>query len=81
MLDGGQLSNPRIYACGPTPMLRSLRQLTLDRGVPTELALEAHMACGFGICLGCAVESAAEPGSYKLVCRDGPCFDARLVTP
>jgi dihydroorotate dehydrogenase electron transfer subunit len=32
------------------------------------------MACGFGVCLGCAAPLAAE--GFRLVCRDGPMFDA-----
>jgi dihydroorotate dehydrogenase electron transfer subunit len=36
------------------------------------------MACGFGICLGCAVPSATE--GFDLVCRDGPVFDARKLS-
>jgi len=32
------------------------------------------MACGFGVCLGCAVPRA--DGTIALVCRDGPVFEA-----
>jgi NAD(P)H-flavin reductase len=35
------------------------------------------MACGFGVCLGCAAPLAA--GGVALVCRDGPVFDAEAV--
>jgi dihydroorotate dehydrogenase electron transfer subunit len=41
--------------------------------------VEANMACGFGACMGCAIEArprGAEP-AYKLVCKDGPVFDSR----
>jgi len=37
------------------------------------------MACGFGICQGCPVELAGEPGTYALMCKDGPTFDVRTV--
>ena len=43
-------------------------------GLPCVVSLENHMACGFGVCLGCAAPLAA--GGYALVCRDGPAFDA-----
>ena len=70
-----------LYVCGPEGMLRAVqdfaRQTPLER---TYLALEAAMACGYGLCLGCAVER-AEPdpalgayGAYARVCREGPVF-------
>jgi dihydroorotate dehydrogenase electron transfer subunit len=38
------------------------------------------MACGIGACLGCAVKSSKHNGvenrEYKMVCSDGPVFDA-----
>lgn len=67
-----------ILACGPTPMLRAVRTLGLAHGVRTLLCLEEEMACGFGVCLGCAVPvHGAKP--YKYCCSDGPVFDAREV--
>ena len=41
---------------------------------PSELALEAPMACGFGACYGCVV---ATVDGYRRACLDGPVFDAR----
>jgi len=67
-----------ILACGPTPMLRAVRQLGLAAQVPTFLCLEEEMACGFGVCLGCAVPVyGGKP--YEYCCTDGPVFDARRV--
>ena len=67
-----------ILACGPTPMLRAVRTLGLTRDVPTYLCLEEQMACGFGVCLGCAVPVHGER-PYKYCCTDGPVFDAKEV--
>ncbi len=67
-----------ILACGPTPMLRAVRSLGLPRGVPTLLCLEEEMACGFGVCLGCAVPVYGER-PYEYCCTDGPVFEARRV--
>jgi dihydroorotate dehydrogenase electron transfer subunit len=41
------------------------------------VSLENRMACGFGICLGCAVPWAR--GGFALVCRDGPVFAAEAL--
>ena len=70
----------RVYACGPWPMLAAVAELCRRSGTPCQVAVEEHMACGFGACQGCAVATAA--GGYDLVCRDGPAFDAeRLAWP
>jgi dihydroorotate dehydrogenase electron transfer subunit len=67
----------RVYACGPTAMLRRCAELAAASGAPACASLENHMACGFGVCLGCAVPVRA--GGFALVCRDGPVFDAAQV--
>jgi NAD(P)H-flavin reductase len=59
-----------VYACGPPPMLEAVRAICEDREVPSQLALESGMACGFGACFGCVVPAA--DGSYIRVCVDGP---------
>ena len=68
----------RILSCGPTPMLAAVRHLGLEYGVETLLCLEENMACGFGVCLGCAVPVHG-PKPYRYCCTDGPVFDAREV--
>lgn len=67
-----------VQACGPTPMLRAVRSLGLAREIPTALCLEEEMACGFGVCLGCAVPVYG-PRPYAYCCTDGPVFDAKEV--
>ena len=62
-----------IYACGPQPMLSALARRCLKTGIPCQVSLEAHMACGIGACLGCVVLTKT---GYKRVCKDGPVFRA-----
>jgi len=62
------------YACGPHPMMAAVAKLCAAAEVACEVSLEAHMACGLGACLGCAVEGA--DGRYKHVCKHGPVFKA-----
>jgi dihydroorotate dehydrogenase electron transfer subunit len=64
----------RVYACGPTPMMQRAAEITRAAGLPCLVSLENRMACGFGICLGCAVPRSGE--GYHLVCRDGPVFES-----
>lgn len=67
-----------ILSCGPTPMLRAVRHIGLGHELPTFLCLEEQMACGFGVCLGCAVPVHGER-PFRYCCTDGPVFDAREV--
>lgn len=73
---GGADGGICVYACGPPPMLETVRLLALEHDVSTRLALEAPMACGFGACFGCVV---ATHDGYKRVCVDGPVFDAAVL--
>jgi len=73
----GDPAPARIYACGPTPMMRRCAELAAERGHPCVVSLENRMACGFGVCLGCAAP--LREAGYALVCRDGPMFDAQAM--
>jgi dihydroorotate dehydrogenase electron transfer subunit len=66
-----------VYACGPPPMLEAVRAICAQRGVPSRLALESGMACGFGACFGCVVPLRA--GGYLRLCVDGPVLDGELL--
>jgi dihydroorotate dehydrogenase electron transfer subunit len=61
---------PTLMACGPEPMLVALAKLARARRLPGWLSLEGEMACGFGVCLGCAVACATKP--YRYTCTEGP---------
>jgi dihydroorotate dehydrogenase electron transfer subunit len=65
-----------IYACGPPAMLAAVLERVRRHRVPSELSLEAPMACGFGACYGCVV---ATVEGYRRVCLDGPVFDAATL--
>lgn len=69
-----------VCGCGPAPMLRALQRIVRKHGVPCLLSLENYMACGTGVCQGCAVKVAtAGSPEYRRVCRDGAVFDADAV--
>ena len=70
-LDSG--AHAMVYACGPPPMLEAVRALCAERDVPAQLALESGMACGYGACFGCVVETT---DGYIRLCVDGPVVDA-----
>jgi dihydroorotate dehydrogenase electron transfer subunit len=63
-----------VFAVGPTPMMKACARLASDHAVDCFVSLENPMACGFGVCLGCAAPRAE--GGFSLVCRAGPVFEA-----
>ena len=69
----------KIFACGPTAMLKSLKDFCLKNDFECEVSTECVMACGFGICQGCPIESTEDTDKYLLVCKDGPVFNIRDV--
>lgn len=71
-----------LYVCGPDPMLRAVARLALLHGVACDLSLEAHMACGFGVCLGCVVptrRAGSQVVGYDRVCVEGPVMPAEAL--
>ena len=78
-LGGFNPAKTMIYACGPTPMIRSLARIIGNTSIRCEVSLEERMACGIGACLGCAVAVRNEKGEsvYRRVCHEGPVFNIR----
>lgn len=62
------------YACGPTPMLKYVKESCA--GLLAYISLERRMACGAGACLGCTIETT---GGNRRCCVDGPVFTAAEV--
>ncbi len=65
-----------VYACGPKEMMRRAYQLARAGSARCWVSLETHMACGFGVCLGCAVKLTS---GFSYVCTHGPVFDAEDI--
>jgi dihydroorotate dehydrogenase electron transfer subunit len=71
----------RVYACGPTPMMRATAQVAADHGLRCDVSLEQVMGCGMGGCYSCVVP-AREPGGvphHTRSCIDGPVFQADRI--
>ena len=57
-----------FYACGPMPMLRAVCGGLEWNG---EVSLDERMACGFGVCMCCSIETKS---GVKRICKEGPVF-------
>ena len=70
----------KLFACGPTGMLRAVGKIAEDFNVPAELSMDEHMCCGVGVCLTCVIPVKTSDGwEYQRTCTEGPVFDARKV--
>lgn len=70
----------KLFACGPTPMLRAVAKMAEEFNVPAELSMDEHMCCGVGVCLTCVIPIKSGDGwEYQRTCTEGPVFDARQV--
>ncbi len=75
----------QVFTCGPNPMFAALGELLTShegsqrrrRRKSVQALLEASMACGNGICYGCAVFD--RRGDPRLVCKEGPRFELREI--
>ena len=63
-----------IYACGPTPMLRAIKQYAEENGIECYISLEERMACGIGACLACVCKSKEKDAhsnvNNKRICKE-----------
>ena len=65
-----------VLTCGPEVMMRVLYEKCKKTGTKLCVSLENKMACGVGVCLGCACGTTQ---GRKKVCTDGPVFAAEEV--
>ncbi|MFI3171069.1 MAG: dihydroorotate dehydrogenase electron transfer subunit [Eubacteriales bacterium] len=72
-----------IYACGPTPMLRAIKEYALANNIECYISMEEKMACGVGACLACVCKTKEVDHHSnvhnKRICKDGPVFLATEV--
>lgn len=69
-----------VFSCGPEGFLKTVAAYAAKYHTPCQISVERRMACGIGLCLGCAIAVRTEQGvTYRKVCRDGPVFRAEEV--
>ncbi len=68
----------QFFVCGPRAMLGKIAKVASNRKIPCQVSLEVSMACGRGVCLGCAVK-VQERERYYMACKEGPVFDAQAL--
>jgi dihydroorotate dehydrogenase electron transfer subunit len=75
----------KLFACGPTGMLKAVGKIAEDFKVPAELSMDEHMCCGVGVCLTCVIPVKTGPHmrdwEYQRTCTEGPVFDSPAFSP
>jgi len=68
-----------LYVCGSNRLARAVHDLAARKSILAEVAMEQHMACGFGDCHGCVIpvnlNRAGGECALREVCHYGPVFD------
>lgn len=66
-----------VYTCGPERMMAKVADQCAEAKIRCDVSLETPMACGYGVCLGCARR--APGGGYIYACVEGPCLDSQRI--
>ncbi len=64
----------RIYCCGPDSMMKAVAKFAKKENIYCEVSLENLMACGFGVCLCCIVDTVR---GNLCTCTEGPVFNIK----
>ena len=72
-----------IFACGPTPMLRAIKEYANENNIEAWISMEEKMACGIGACLACVCKTKEKDKHTNVnntrICKEGPVFNAKEV--
>jgi len=63
-----------ICCCGPESMMKAVAGYCFKNQITCEVSLEHLMACGFGVCLCCVVDTVK---GNLCTCVDGPVFNTK----
>ena len=67
----------KVYTCGPEAMMMAVAKYSRKKEIACEVSLENLMACGFGACLCCVVQT--KEGNV-CTCTEGPVFNIDELT-
>jgi len=65
------------FVCGPECMIKKVQEIILSCDFQWQASLEERMACGVGVCLGCAILNRKK--GLQMVCKEGPVFNLREI--
>lgn len=78
LIDEYKLDFDVVYACGPSKMLEFLDKKYQGQK-EGYISFEERMACGIGICYGCACRPKSLEKGMLRVCKEGPVFELGVI--
>lgn len=70
-----------ICICGPNPAMKYVTEIALQKNIDIEVALEGDMACGTGVCMGCAIKvKKGDKWESAKICGEGPVFKGEVIS-
>ena len=81
LLSSGALAKEDALGGGSADarMLKAVADYANENGIPCEVSLEERMACGVGICYGCACRPKKLEKGMLRVCKEGPVFELGVI--
>ncbi|TBL69412.1 dihydroorotate dehydrogenase electron transfer subunit [Paenibacillus thalictri] len=69
------------YTCGSRRLSRLLQEMTAEKHIFAEIALEENMGCAMGVCFACVCDIHDAEGVARTVrvCKEGPVFPLEQV--
>lgn len=68
------------FTCGSRRLSRLMQEMTRERDISAQIALEEHMGCAMGVCYACVCDIEGDAGLESVrVCKEGPVFDLNKV--
>lgn len=68
------------FTCGSKRLSKLMQEMTRERNIPAQIALEEHMGCAMGVCYACVCDIEGDTGLESVrVCKEGPVFDLDKV--
>ncbi len=69
-----------VFSCGPDIMMKKVYEFYKESSSEVFVSLEERMACGTGVCYGCAKKiKRGDKTEMVRVCQEGPVFNAEEV--
>lgn len=68
------------FTCGSKRLSKLMQRMTMERGIPAQIAIEEHMGCAMGVCYACVCDLKIDGKIESLrVCKEGPVFELDKV--
>ena len=68
LIESPHRGRPKLFTCGPEPMMKAVLMMAIDAGIESYAAMERYLPCSVAVCGLCMVGD-------RLTCIDGPVME------